>query len=405
MAPATGYGKSTTIILEVGSRVVSAGFAGDSSPSSVHYTRSSHAAQGTSPCLPPRFALANHSLTEKERLGLYDSILKDQHSLAGLASIYGADSHCWIHTDTDAPLTIDDSERLLALFYEIFIVDLQAPPQECTVIVIASQWSLANQSCVLGILLNRVYVKLACLVSSAIMLTILSCSMNALVVDVGWESLRIHPVYDLRNTSPSPVCFDGCEKFNGLSLHYAVIEQLLDFDIDVSLFQDLFGTVQSLVKNAMYVPSLESPHETDHDFEIETGINVPSSIKWKPIVDTFFGDNISLFKAIGDIISAHPIDIRRALWSNIVLVGGVSQIPGFKSRFIQHLKQTSVGVLLPIRAITSLGPWVGGSIYGENTLALQSTAEWKRHDFNKTLFNSLKYRDGTVAFLSVPSTF
>jgi actin len=77
-----------------------------------------------------------------------------------------------------------------------------------------------------------------------------------------------------------------------------------------------------------------------------------------------------IHRQIFNLISKGEIDIRRSLYSNIVLSGGSTLFPGFEQRLRKEIvclapKTINVAVHAPVKR--NLSVWIGGSIIGSMT--------------------------------------
>ena len=74
--------------------------------------------------------------------------------------------------------------------------------------------------------------------------------------------------------------------------------------------------------------------------------------------------------AVCESLLGCPVDYRRILAQNVVLIGGMCALPGFGERLVKsvrHLLHLPVGrqlSLVPLPCPPILLPWVGGSIVG-----------------------------------------
>ncbi|KAF6212677.1 hypothetical protein GE061_013203, partial [Apolygus lucorum] len=131
-------------------------------------------------------------------------------------------------------------------------------------------------------------------------------------------------------------------------------------------------------------------------------IKVPGWVRESSCEVMFEKDNeeASLPNLILDSILKCPIDTRKALAENIVLVGGTVMAPGFKARLMEelkaHLRSPVYENRLAITAVKFHSPpakdnctcWLGGAIFGatdmiqmrgltrDNYLSLQTVPDW-----------------------------
>ena len=105
------------------------------------------------------------------------------------------------------------------------------------------------------------------------------------------------------------------------------------------------------------------------------------------------GDRLSIPSMILDALIAAPLDTRRELASNLIVVGGTSMQLGFKSRLFQEidnlmkeqrysdkLKMTDFKMHIPLGQANH-ACWVGASIFGATDAV--STRSFSREQYNK----------------------
>ncbi|KAK9468394.1 actin-domain-containing protein [Lipomyces arxii] len=218
------------------------------------------------------------------------------------------------------------------------------------------------------------------------------CSMvsagarNAIVVDIGWHEITVTPIYDYKPLLP---CVQSSNRA-GKMLHALVSKRLETFTDTVPTFSE----TEEFIARAMYCLETDvdpEPSTAQHAFAVTLSGNtfyVPSAeTRYNPVVECFMKrepdemDDTDSF-AIPDLIVAClvklGIDTRAAVLSRIIFVGGCSNVPGLKTRILQQVRaeltteSTAVHAYfvawnvhdpLRIKAIKSLGPWCGASLY------------------------------------------
>lgn len=93
-------------------------------------------------------------------------------------------------------------------------------------------------------------------------------------------------------------------------------------------------------------------------------------------------DGISIASMVLDAVLSCPVDCRRELASNLLIVGGVSMMPGFKARLAQELKhllslpkydascKISQFRIHQPPAKPNLTTWLGGAIFGATDVVI-----------------------------------
>lgn len=118
-------------------------------------------------------------------------------------------------------------------------------------------------------------------------------------------------------------------------------------------------------------------------------------------------DGISIASMILDSILSCPVDCRRELASNLLLVGGVTMLPGFKSRLAQELKSLLSQPKYATCSITqfkvhqsparpNLTTWLGGAIFGATDVVITRSLAREQYlkdpavpDWSNLRFNSV----------------
>lgn len=386
--------------MEIGSRAVSVGFAGEALPRCVRSTFSINHDRFHSGLLPPSFGLESRSLSSQEKQDLYETLIQEQPELATLSQVYTRQQIHWLSSTTVGSLSISDRERLLIILHDIFIRELQVLPAICKVILVTSGWPMQSEVSILGTLLDVLGVKLVTIPAAPPLLILAGGQRHGLLVDFGWESTRIVPVYDLRDVSLASNRVEYLTYYTGKELHFNIVRQLIDLKVDVTSVPHLFQVVQAFVTTNCFVKPKDVEECESLAFELSPGVFIPSSFKWQCLENLLFADT-SLVEAIKSVVVKSPIDLRPHLWKNIVLEGGISKIPGIRSRLKQELS-----LLCPkfknLDVCGTLGLWAGASMYGEISFSNENAVAWKHAEFDPKSFETLMRIDGTVAFTKFP---
>jgi len=239
---------------------------------------------------------------------------------------------------------------------------------------------------------------------------------TSLVVDFGWSCIRVIPIIEGRphlsaiKTSP----------FGGFCLCDHLETRLSKFGIDIPVkfpskrgpFYNQSPITESQKKyckrlvlkdviwnNLCFIPpKVIDPNGFLYFFN---GISDPFDVQepMKQLGSLLFnaqhttqGLIQSLPDIVNEVINNTPADVRRTLWSNIILSGGSSNLRGFGDLLSNELntrkpKNYTVSILKPAHQITSgsFAVWSGGSILGSleefEDLCI-SKSEWEEHGEN-----------------------
>lgn len=99
----------------------------------------------------------------------------------------------------------------------------------------------------------------------------------------------------------------------------------------------------------------------------------------------------TLAASIAKLILTLELDTRAKVAPNIVFVGRLPDIPGFKTALLKHLK--SQVPHLPISGKQCLGAWAGASLYCSTTLLRQENKKWKHREISKDRLDTEAWRE------------
>ncbi len=235
---------------------------------------------------------------------------------------------------------------------------------------------------------------------------------NSLIIDIGWQQLNIIPVYDLRVLYKEIKSSDR----SGMTLHYNILKKLLKYfkaelkdkseEFNNIKKQLTFDFIEEFIYSYVYMKSDDSNSELDdiyftinfhdnshnrthhHHHSSSSSsrtpmIQIPSQIRHEIIEDLLlpkpqvndkylYDDNeqpfLTLFRSV---VKSLPLDLKPILSKNIIFTGGLSNIPGLKSRLLHELNSSfSYG---EFKAISNLGNWCGASLYSQYLIHLQNS--------------------------------
>lgn len=207
---------------------------------------------------------------------------------------------------------------------------------------------------------------------------------TALVVDIGYKEATVLPVCSgvqvLKAWQAQPLAAEA--------VHAEIKRQLLENEVPIELLSA--DVIENIKVRTCFVTTLErsrkyrdadpptAPPSVDYPVEGKRIIQVPGALRETAFQVMFPEDNdrMGLPYIILDAVLACPMDVRRQLLENIVLIGGSAMVQGLKSRlrdeildlvksdwykdklFIDCVKFHS----LPAKE--NFAAWLGGSIYG-----------------------------------------
>lgn len=94
---------------------------------------------------------------------------------------------------------------------------------------------------------------------------------------------------------------------------------------------------------------------------------------------------------VARMILASDIDTRPKVAKNIVFLGAVGGIPGFKAVFISQLRKYLPS--LTVSGKECLGAWTGASLYCLTTLLRQDKSKWKRKEVSRDKLDTEAWRE------------
>lgn len=203
-------------------------------------------------------------------------------------------------------------------------------------------------------------------------------SSSGLVIDLGWNQTTVTPIFDLRMMYKDIKV--SCKA--GRQLHEYVRDKLQEFESWAEV--DSFSMTEKLICDTFYCRTKASLRTDAKEFEFEN-IIIPNSIRYELLERFMFepedsdldNENHQLVPMITTTLRNLPIDLRSELSTKIIITGGLSNMPGLKTRILEEVEQ-SLGH--PVEAIDSLGSWEGASLYCSTSLMSPSTTGSKKSD-------------------------
>ncbi|ODV94302.1 hypothetical protein PACTADRAFT_19973, partial [Pachysolen tannophilus NRRL Y-2460] len=376
------------VVLQIGSRFIKAGFAGDATPLCNLQTNNLKWNQHLN-----REICITDEINELTQTG--SAILTNDHSIDPhgdefsklknnnekllISTIYCKDliNSQWLwNYDISSNFDSKFLENLLErIFHDIYQTELLIDAKMCKIILIENIFLPIPLKNILSYtLLNHIHARSLIYVSEPTMCCIGAGIQNALVIDLGWEATTIVPVYDLR------IIHNNIESTNrsGKYLHYEILEKLIQvvgFE-KLPSFNDkykLFEFIENFISKCCYINDKEN---IEGDFIISDNCKIPNKLRCDLVKKLLFppqdlwpnldsNEKSIIDLIINKILINLPIDLRTKLFGNIIITGGLSHIPGIKSYIAKQLQQLTT---IPIELVHSLGPWSGASLYGSTFL-------------------------------------
>ena len=211
---------------------------------------------------------------------------------------------------------------------------------------------------------------------------VLSCyahmKSTALVIDAGWYKTRVVPVVDGKPLVGSIV--SDVIGANNIISHYAKSTQGMNralqrqpYMSDSQYKYNQMIELERIMESTLTFETSGDPSRTTYFYSNTDYVSFDhvSKTVYEYVWAKSTEKSSPLPMAISSTINSTPADVRRQLWKNIILSGGLSKVHGFRSSVEHYLAAKkpdgySVMVLPPMHGMLSgpLAPWTGGSIVG-----------------------------------------
>lgn len=176
---------------------------------------------------------------------------------------------------------------------------------------------------------------------------------DATVIHIDWNECNVSILSDLRS-----ILEKSYRDYTLETVHY-------NFAVGTSGFD----AIEALVRAPLHREQLEEL-KTDHP------INLILS---------------GLPEEVARVILALDIDTRPKVAKNIVFLGAVSGIPGFKAVFITQLRKHLS--TLTVSGKQCLGAWTGASLYCLTTLLRQEKTKWKHKEVSRDKLDTEAWKE------------
>lgn len=390
------------MVLEIGNRAVTAGFAGDASPRCI---------------VPVEFGWNRVVRTQPQYFDDYrrqdeggavdDSMYHSFWSLRELQDTEARPGQPWY-----ARRPLRRFETLLeVILTHVFLSELLVDARQQRVAIVENPlWPSGLRESIAKVCLKTLHVASIVFLESPVLDLIAAGLRCGIVVDVGWEETTVYPVYDLRvllmNTKTS---IRGSKKLHGNVKQ--VLEELAKEQAGETKVP--FNVVESVVLRALFtdgnrsrlrrsmppppvmvvpgtpvpLPGADNDSSTSHQLDMsswsahDSVLDIPNQRLQASVSTTFLqrrasmsdkadendDDELDLASMIFKVICSLSMDVRGATQSTIVFVGGASQIPGLVSKVLQDtrslLRKRDIAAASSVMAAKSMGSWTGASLY------------------------------------------
>ena len=250
------------------------------------------------------------------------------------------------------------SDMLHFLYYKVLLMH---PRERRLCIVESSLQPTVVRNAMIEIVINQLGVNLVSFIPSPWACCLTVAKSTALIVDVGWTKSIVTPVVEgvvmilesevllagaksiqekieeniLEHSMlllPDNVLLKASEK--PLLLTPQVIEHIMVRTCFVSPFERAQKFAGPECQDFKHAPSLEFPIQANEILQV-TGLTREFSTE---SLFSFNYDESNLASLVLDVISSCPIDVRKELLGNVILVGGTTHLPGFKHRLMSEIK-------------------------------------------------------------------
>jgi actin len=349
------------LILEIGSRYLRAGFAGESNPRCVlSYSPDQLRRVGDyrqySPSYNPRNRKGKNGPDWAQSYELWTPDVRNQD-----LNLLGDRLERLIREVETYHLMLDSRSRKVAL-----VVSAQLP-RPLLELAIAS-------------LFNVLQCPTVTVLPSNIMAVVSSGLRSGLVIDIGWSETNVSAVFEHREVSQRT-------STRASRLMVQEYDKMLSLETDQVTPEEAEDVLIRLGWCREKAPNKEDT--SDSELAISLGpstFNISTSKLSEPPEKVLFGqerdsreideDNQPIHLLAYHVLLGLPIDIRETCLSRIIVTGGSSNIPGLKRRLLQELENlVAARGWNPVRNYGSAGPPRKGDVLPDSTNADQPKSE------------------------------
>ena len=358
-----------------------------------------------------------------------------------------------LRTSTSSQTTDENYENLqnkiVQFVHKLYFEHLLVNPKDRRVVLVESLLGDVRLRDILVEILFQHFEVLSILLAPSHLMPLFGLGIkSALVIDVGYEEATLIPIYEnvpvLKAWQAQPLASKAVHQSlkeeimtrgtarRGDQGNYEKVEEL-GVDLDEETIEDIkirlcFVTdltrghqIQQIRNDASSVSGLSSfikksvPSAT-YPLNGDITLRIDGQTRESACERLFEQDNdrMSVSTMVLDALLECPLDSRKELAANIVIVGGTSMIKGFKARLFQELKHLLTKEPYCSRLFVeefklhkapgkaNFSSWVGASIFGatdaigtrsfsrENYFKDKSVPDWSNLRFN-SLYNSERH--------------
>ncbi|KAF1976858.1 actin-like ATPase domain-containing protein [Bimuria novae-zelandiae CBS 107.79] len=344
------------VVIEVGSRYLRGGFPGESTPRcTLPYDPENQRRVGDYRQWDPDYAQKRRRPKKGQEWG-------QEYEL------YRMDL-----TKVDLRVVEDKFERMMREVYNKYFV-LDTKPRRI-LLALPPKMPHPLMSTLLDVLFGSFQAPSITLMSSPILSTVAAGLRSALVVDIGWAETLVTAVYEFREVHEQRTVRAGRLLSEEMAkvLNAAQVEQLGYVEDDDTSFEEAEEVLSRVAwckpkprsnRRTLYFPARTSPILEEFEDAVETPeptvtipfpkasppaeVTIPFATLAKPAEAALFATETALSEFDDHELPLHhliyrallslPVDVRRVCMSRIVITGGVSAMPGLKSRILAELE-------------------------------------------------------------------
>lgn len=276
--------------------------------------------------------------------------------------------------NVDLGLVEDKFERAMREAYTKYFLLGTKPPR--VLLVMPPRMPHPLMSTILDVLFTSFQAPSITLMSSPVLATVAAGLRSALVVDIGWAETVVTAVYEYREVQErrsvraGKMLNEAMAKLVNSELDDASEPGAPKAEVSFEEAEDVLTRVGWCKQNprsnrrTLYFPAREAPVLEEFEDAMESPpptVNVPlkkhtppTELKIsfaslaKPAENALFAPEMSLTEFDDEELPLHhlvyyalaslPVDVRRLCMSRIVITGGVSALPGLKTRLLKELE-------------------------------------------------------------------
>ncbi|KAJ4355045.1 hypothetical protein N0V95_003263 [Ascochyta clinopodiicola] len=373
------------IVLEIGSRFIRAGFPGESAP------------RCTFPFGPDRqrrigdYRQYDPEYSQRRRRRRKNQAWGEEHELYRLNL-----------TQVDMELVGDKLERAIREAYTKYFL-LDTKPRRIT-LAIPPRLPHPLITKILDILFKSFHAPSITLMSNPVLSTVAAGLRSALVVDIGWAETLVtavceyREVHEKRTVRAGRMLSEEMAKLLNAELDDDAAPGTPKADISFDEVEEVLTRVgwckpsSKGNRRTVYFPAREAPVLEEWEDAVETPpptavipfpkhtppteLKVSLASLAKPAENALFvpeaplsefdDEDLPIHHLIYRTLVALPVDVRRLCMSRIVITGGVSDMPGLKTRVLKELE-----VLVQSKGWDPVKNWGKGSVRHEERLRAQ----------------------------------